>query len=269
MAAGTVIVFDYSGTLSPGAAAFGRPDTLQRALALSGLAALGIDATAYWQCIVNPTWRDASVTARPFARYITRQARARLKTGASPLSEEMLAAAAVRFVSAYLAASDISVLWQPILRRLSDRSDVQVVVATDHYAEATGAIIGHLAQLELTGVALADAAPPARSLLVANSADMGWHKADDGFWRRVAAAAGKSAAAVMLIDDFGAGETLASGYASPYDVARRRRATEKALRSARGWSVHLHPFVVADSGQGALAVAVEAVWKHVRSLLHD
>jgi hypothetical protein len=269
MTADTVIAIDYSGTLSMGAVAFGRDDCLQAALARSGLAAFGVDTPAvYWQRIVRPTWPAASVTARPFSRYIVDQVINITSPDTLPVSEIALATAASRFVAAYLAASDIAVPWRSIVRRLCRQGDVRVIIATDHYADATGAIIGHLLTLGLSGIPLADAAGGPRDVWVANSADLGCHKTDPSFWRQVASTVGGNPGAVLLVDDFGAAESADSGYPAAESLARRRRRTAEALRAAGDWSVHVHAFAPPGGAAGRLPDAVEAVWGHFRDVVN-
>jgi len=51
----TLLIFDYSGTLSLEAPRFGQPENLPRALAETGLAALGVTSPEiFWGQIVNP-----------------------------------------------------------------------------------------------------------------------------------------------------------------------------------------------------------------------
>jgi FMN phosphatase YigB (HAD superfamily) len=249
-----VIAFDYSGTLSPGAAAFGQRDALDRALADSGLAALGVDAATYWQRIVTPTWPAASTTRRPFARYI------------ADVLGEQASGAAGRFVTAYLGASQIAPPWRPLLEALCRRRDVQVLAATDHYAEATGAIIRHLAAMGLAALPLMDAPPSGAGIRVANSADLGCHKSDPDFWRQVVRGLGP-AHAVMLVDDFGAGEAPDAGDASAGAVGQRQRRTVAALKAAGGWSVRVH--AVPPAGAAPWAEVVETAWNRVRRCLDD
>ncbi|MFH1982103.1 MAG: hypothetical protein ABIL58_09665 [Pseudomonadota bacterium] len=268
MTATTVIVFDYSGTLSMGAVDFGRNDRLQAALERSGLSAFGVDTPAvYWQRIVRPTWPVASVTARPFSRYIVAQVLGSTPPDAPPDAPPALTAAAGRFVEAYLAASDIAAPWRPLLRRLCRRSDVRVIIATDHYAEATVAIIGHLATLGLSGAPLAFAAKASHDIRVANSADLGCRKADPSFWRKVASVVGGKPAALMLVDDFGAAESAAAGYGAPEDVARRKRLATEALRGAGDWAVHVHAVCPSDGGKDAFSAAVAAAVDAIGGIL--
>jgi len=144
-----------------------------------------------------------------------------------------------------------------------------VIVATDHYAEATEAIIGHLAALGLSGAPLAAAASAPRDVRVANSADLGCRKTDPSYWRKVASAVGGKPAAVILVDDFGAGERGASGYAAREAAARRKQLTAQALRAAGDWTVRVYAVAPADGGVSALAAVVAAVEDVIREALSD
>ncbi len=54
-----MIIFDWSGTLSPEAVRFGEDENLKRELELSGLAALGVATPrTFWKEIVTPTWEE-------------------------------------------------------------------------------------------------------------------------------------------------------------------------------------------------------------------
>jgi len=138
-----IVIFDYSGTLSLEAPRFGRPESLARALADTGLAALGIATPeAYWDEIVNPTWTEGSTTRTGYGKLMARRIAA---LGLAPgVPAEEIEAAASRFVGRYLAHSGIDPRWHPLLSRLSGRPDAVTIIATDHYAEATEAIIGFL-----------------------------------------------------------------------------------------------------------------------------
>lgn len=231
--------------------AFGRPERLGRALSDSGLAALGVATpAAYWSRIVAPTWAAASTSRRPFARFIAD----RLGPAAGR--------AADRFVADYLAASCIAAPWQPLLADLCRRPRVQVIVATDHYAEATDAIIGHLAAAGLKGCPLS--AADTGAIRVANSADLGAVKADPRFWGRVAAAAG--AGTMILVDDFGAAEAWDAGYGSEAAAARRARRTETAARTAGGWQVTILTYPPPPD-DGDLAAAVSAIGTLIMKVL--
>ena len=223
-----LVIFDYSGTLSLEAVRFGRPDRLAAALKRSGLGGLGIDAATYWRHIVAPTWETASTAGKGFTSLMVRQIRTRLAPAAS---DEAVAEAAGRFLQAYLQSGFIDPGWKAVLARVLNHSCTQAVVATDHYLEATGAIIGHLGDLGLPARPLTPApAAAGQAFIVANSADIGYHKNDPLFWRTLKTRLGKRPpAAIALVEDFGANETDQSGYGARHAVASRERETVAAL----------------------------------------
>ena len=66
----SLVIFDYSGTLSLEAPCFGRPENLGPALAESGLSGLGVSPENFWERIVNPTWEEGSTTAIGYQRLL-------------------------------------------------------------------------------------------------------------------------------------------------------------------------------------------------------
>ncbi len=131
------------GHAQPGGAPLRPAGEPQRALAETGLAALGVTSPEiFWEEIVNPTWVEGSTTQAGYKRVMAeRIAALRLAPGAPPRRSQ---AAASRFVESYLDHSRIDPRWRPLLARLSENPDVGVIIATDHYAEATGRIIDEL-----------------------------------------------------------------------------------------------------------------------------
>jgi hypothetical protein len=264
MTAAILIALDYSGTLSAGAVAFARGDRLRAALASSGLAAFGIDTPErYWQEVVDATWITASLMPRPFARFIAERVMQAAPADAG-LTEGELLPAARRFVADYLRASAVSPAWLPLLDRLCRLDDARVIVATDHYSEATPAIIGHLTE---AGFPSAPCGGPPAPIQVANSADLGYHKIRAEFWRKAADATAPDAASIIVVDDFGAAEAGVSSYAAKDAVARRRRLTSRALRAAGGWKIFIHPF--APDHFATHSAAVAAAERAVFEAVHD
>jgi len=143
-----LVIFDYSGTLSLEAPRFARPGNLLSALAESGLAKLGVATPeAFWGEIVGPTWIEGSTTATGYRRVMAQRIEAR---GFAPdATREEIAAATSRFVERYLDHSRIDPLWRPLLENLAGNRGAYVVIATDHYAEATEAIVRHLGSWEI------------------------------------------------------------------------------------------------------------------------
>ena len=223
-----LIIFDYSGTLSLAAVRFGRPERLAKALGDSGLADLGIDAAAYWRDIVTPTWHRASTTPEGFAPIMARQ----VHTLAPAASAGTVSNAARRFLKAYLDSAAIEPQWTAALTRLRDHPQILRVVATDHYPEATAAIIGHLGALNIPArsATAAAAVNVDKAFIVANSADIGYHKRNPLFWQMLKSGLGRpSPTAITLVEDFGANETDQDGYAASGAVVRRETETTAAL----------------------------------------
>ena len=263
-----IIALDYSGTLSAGAVAFGRAERLLSALSHSGLADFGIDTPErYWQGVVVPSWLTASVTRYPFARTIVDQVAALAPATAKPPADA-LNAAADRFVAAYLSASGISPPWQPVLRRLCRLNNARVVVATDHYCDATGAIIDHLAAMGLSAAAIEDSANRQCDVCVANSADLGCHKITPEYWQRVSSLSAPEAETVVLVDDFGGAESDVAGYAAASAVSHRRRRTREALGTVKDWAVHSYHFTPTGTA-ASLPGAVKDAEAYIRKVIHD
>ena len=293
-----VVIFDYSGTLSVEAPDFGRPDNLARALEESGLAAFGVaDANIFWEKIVFPTWDVGSRTTIGYARVISdRIASLQLPPGAhraesgascpqSAVSPSAIVEAAKRFVAMYLNCSRMEPLWRPLFEKLVADQNIVVVIATDHYAEATDAMIHYL---KSWGIAAAKAdniaatKPAARqaiaaavtarevlpedsvfspspredgkkgrfaSVIVANSADLGFWKADRRFWEILRAQLPGRFRSVLIVDDFGFNEADANGYGQIDLVRERRRKTKALLREVFQTSVStISFFLKKDTG---------------------
>ncbi|MBW6485318.1 MAG: hypothetical protein K0B01_04110 [Syntrophobacterales bacterium] len=258
-----LVIFDYSGTLSSEAPDFGRPENLASALAASGLAAFGVtDANIFWEKIIFPTWAEGSRTTIGYARVIAdRIASLHLSHRAPGAKNEVSCSsveeAAQRFVTMYLDHSRMDLLWRPLLENLYADRNTAVVIATDHYAEATGAIIRYLRKWGITATKaesnaasqpeskqMVTAAARGRetfpgksekearfsSFIVANSADLGFWKAERRFWELLAAQLSGRFRSVLIVDDFGFNEADANGYGKLALVRDRRLKTKAVLR---------------------------------------
>lgn len=264
MTPANLVVLDFSGTLSPGATRFGTPGRIADALRRSGLADLRFaDPDAFWQVLVNPTWERGSTTRAGYATVLTDAAVAHLRErGDRPVDRAAIATAAQRFTERYLAASTISPAWHPWLQRLAALDHTTLVVATDHYAEATEHIVGELCTAGIPAVALGGAASvPGRTAdrgvaLVANSADLGHHKQTRPFWAAVGQAVGPIVR-VVVVDDFGANEPDADAYSERDRVTRRREATVALLTDVFGATAVTIPLT--HAGDGDLQHAVNDV----------
>ncbi|MHB8771627.1 MAG: hypothetical protein ACYC7J_11550 [Syntrophales bacterium] len=272
----TLLIFDYSGTLSLEMPRFAGPVNLRRALARSGLAVLGVTGPeVFWEGIVNPTWVEGSTTRAGYGRVMAERIAVLGLAPAAAAGE--VAAAAARFVAHYLEESRIAPGWRPLLTRLSERQNVGVIIATDHYAEATGKII---AELEAWGIPAepverasprcpgdTGGAPARRPIIVANSADLGSWKTDPAFWEALRAKCpGERVRRLLVVDDFGFNEAAGDGYgAEPAKTAARQEQTRVTLRRVFQVEAEIIPFPLAegqadeDGGAQLIADTVDRV----------
>ena len=230
-----LIIFDYSGTLSFEAAAFAKPENLQEELKKSGLWDLGIQTpNLFWKQIVNPTWQEGSTTPIGYKKIIDQQVKRLFPQISSTLSADRIFQAASLFVDRYLEHSRMDARWRPLLQSLSRKVGLCLVIATDHYAEATGAILHFLRTWEIPATPLAaspDTILPGR-MIVANSADLGVHKADRRFWEILRKRLELDRLRhILLIDDFGVNEQKDDLYADLQKVEKRRQQTITLLKA--------------------------------------
>lgn len=253
MKKGRLLILDYSGTLSLEGPRFSHPRRLREELERSRLIDWGIDMDTFWREIVEPTWEEASTTPKGYtAAIIERIREIRPLMGYDDTS---LKTAAEDFVRSYLDASVIAPLWAPLLRDLAVRETVLTVIATDHYAEATEAILRHLADLGVAGLSIVHRRPdcPER-ILVANSADLAAGKAQRLFWegcRRYLST--DEVRCIILVDDFGCNEAPGDAYGEKEKGARRRRETEDVIGEVFCAPLHTLPFFAGcDDADGVI-----------------
>ena len=247
-----LVIFDYSGTLSLDAVRFSEDDNLTRELERSGLAGLGIvDSETFWKEIVNPTWEEGSATSIGYREVIFR----RIKEVFPPVvSDEEIRFCASRFVDSYLGHSPVDSRWRPVLRKLSGDPSVINIVATDHYAEATDYIVGFLKKMGAEAISLKDVpgATVSQEFVVANSADIGAHKVDPGFWEMVRTILKLGAIRnVLIIDDFGFNEEAGDRYADHQKVDNRKRNTIDLMERVFNVPVYAIPFVLTGKDEKA------------------
>jgi len=267
-----LIIFDYSGTLSLEAVAFGRSDILLRHLRTSGLFALGLDNAALFWKIVNETWREGSTTRAGYKK-VMRQRIAELFELKAFAKQEEIARSVSLFVDAYLDYSRIDERWRWILKKLSLDRSVAVVVATDHYAEATGAIIDHLAGWDIRAVPVASGIVSScfsketkgrtgagSNFIVANSADIGAHKAHAQFWLTVKNILQLNCRRILLVDDFGQNEQPADAYVDAEKINDRTQMKQKILRDTFAADVQIIYFAAQDEeATEMIATAVKTI----------
>ena len=267
-----LVIIDYCGTLSLEAPRFGRPENLLRALEQSGLAALGISTPeTFWKNIVDPTWVKGSTTAIGYAQVMAERIASLCLAPDAPTSE--IEAATSRFVAMYLAASRIDPHWQPILARLSEHPTVITVVATDHYAEATGKITGYLDSWGIPAWKIwrgeESSSPPESGetfaqlqkripdsqrspiFFIANSADLGVWKEAKRFWEILKSQLPlESVRRIFLIDDFGFNEAPGDSYGERAKVLARQAKTVANLRETFQAEVEVDPFALPGEDRG-------------------
>ena len=257
-----LIIFDYSGTLSLESTLFAVPDQLMKHLTESGLVNLGISSPViFWKQIVNPTWLEGSTTSIGYKKIIVNRITAVLYKNVSGVSHANISDAVSFFVDSYLNHSRIDQRWQSTLRTLNENSSIRVIIATDHYAEATGYIIKFLHELQIQSIAAKDAfaAPGLASIVVANSADLGVHKADRRFWEILNTGLNMSKLRhVLLIDDFGYNEQKGDSYGTRGKVEQRKRDTVRMLQEVFSAEVKAIPFMIENNeGEKAFGKLIE------------
>ena len=244
-----LIIFDYSGTLSLEMAAFARPDNLMQYLKSSGLFTLGVDSKALFWEIINATWANGSTTRLGYKKLML----ARLEelfpdiTGSR---KPETAKAVAGFVDAYLDHSHIDERWRSILQELSSDKSVQVIIATDHYAEATNVIIKYLS---VWNIQAATTEKVVKDIFnVANSADIGAHKTEKKFWDTLKVNCGININRILLIDDFGANEQSADAYSQAKEISQRQQKTINLLENVFPARVECFSFAAPEAPIGDL-----------------
>ncbi len=269
MKAAAMVVLDFSGTLSLQATLFARPENLARALQASGLWRLGINSVQmFWDEIINPTWEEGSTTPKGYLRLLYERAQqVLLRRGRAPDAQEILAAVG-DFADRYFRHSVIDPAWEEPIARSLAWPRTRVVVATDHYAEATARISE---QLESLGISCVPSLHRARygQIIVANSADLGYHKASRGFWEALQKAQDMEAfSTIAVVDDFGANEYSLDAYADPSRVAERLNKTIALLSAVFGARVVVFPFLISQA-HDAEAKDPEGTERAYRELIRD
>jgi len=240
-----MVVLDFSGTLSLGAVLFGATEHLEQELRTSGLAQVGVsDAAFFWEELVNPTWEEGSTTTRGYKRVLYDRLRQVLGWPVDHPTARAAVAAVERFVDSYLHHAAIDPTWRDVIARILERDDTCVIVASDHYAEFTGHIVSELQALGLPAAPALRATAGCR-LLVANSADLGCHKATPGFWERLKGAGQDvKPSVVVLVDDLGLNEEPLDAYAAPARARQRLRDSVEVLSRVYGTRVGVFPFLL-------------------------
>jgi len=275
-----LIIFDFSGTLSLRSVEFGKSENLLPVLESSGLVKLGVASEAFfWDEIVYPTWVEGSTTGRGYLGVLVDRIRdLELYALDDPHPDKTIQAAVSYLLDRYFDQCRIDLRWRTLLQDLNEDPAVQVVVATDHYAEATPMISGRLKDWHIDAVTLSQVVPGTRNpFIIANSSDMGCHKADIRFWQLISdklSLAGPYR--VLLIDDFGGNEDSSDPYGNPERVLIRRKETDRVLRNVFGDRVEIHSFIVqrphddhvhAADRDGLYSLHISRAVSHIRAFL--
>ncbi len=241
-------IFDYSGTLSMEAVYFATPENLMKTLTQSGLYRFGISSLdIFWNKIVNPTWETASLSSKGYTQAIVESTLKLLNRKLSRSEREELKKAAFLFVQNYLSNSRIDPAWQPLFQHLLEVPDSLIVIATDHYAEATTAFIKHFQSLNFNAASIMQAPDflPEIKIYIANSADIGSHKKDPKFWLRVKSLLNlEDIKKAILIDDFGTNEQEMDTYGDKEKVVRREQETVDILKQVFHTTIISIPFIL-------------------------
>lgn len=264
----SMLVLDFSGTLSLEAALYARDENLRRALEESGLWRMGVDSLAvFWDSIVNPTWQEGSTTGKGYTRLLFEEVRRIVASRGLEIPEADIWACAARFVEGYLRHSAIDLAWRPVLHRLLRHPGLVVVVATDHYAEATAHILSQLRALGFEAAPVLQGG--AYRVLVANSADLGAPKASEAFWAAVQRARGLwSLAQIVVVDDFGFHEQAQDAYHQQEKIARRQRETVQVLSAVFAAPTRVFPFLLRKP-TAAPSTREEALKREYRELIRQ
>jgi len=269
-----LIIFDYSGTLSLEAPLFAAPETLMKHLEVTGLRDFGIDSPRiFWEQLVNPTWVAGSTTPAGYKKVLLERMIALLHPDAPQNRRTALAGTVGAFVDRYLGHSRIDARWKPLLRRINAHPSARAVIATDHYAEATGAIINFLGEWQIEAVPASEAAlnPQAAAFIVASSADLKVHKADPRFWQILKTGLRLDAVRrILIIDDFGYNEQGADDYSRRHRVDTRMKETVRTLETVFSAAVEIVPVMIGADAKNRdarietlIADAAAAIGRHL------
>ncbi len=267
----TLVIFDFSGTLSPGSVLFGKDKTISQALKNSGLSALGIQKPeTFWKELVEPTWEEGSTTTMGYVEVLTMRAKQLLCGGKNSPSPKEIREAATHFANAYFSYSLIDPRWEPAFQFLSNRRDTDTVIATDHYAEATEHIINELDKIDLKAAPL-DRALRQEKFFVANSANLGCHKSTREFWTILQDYLGPGLYdQILLVDDFGFNEQE-DFYGGKSKALDRRTKVTSLLKEVFKIEPHVFPFFIEHShrnGKGLSRAYLELI-ESARSFLEN
>lgn len=266
MKKGTLVIFDYSGTLSLEATAYGSEDNILRQLEKTGLKDLGIDTPKiFWDNIVNPTWQTGSTTPVGYKQVMQARIKELTTNRSVPIDETLISGAVGRFVDDYFKHSLIDFRWQQILNQLACAPAVRTVIATDHYAEATRTIVSALSRWDIKTISVKQSETIAASenpFVVANSSDIGAHKSERQYWITVKAALQPAQFHhILLIDDFGLNEQAEDLYGTRQAANERKKAIILLLQDIFSVDIVAIPFGLDEPPQNSRMLSAEDIDK--------
>ena len=244
----TLIILDFAGTLSIDTVLFAREESLTGALAESGLAAMGIkDPETFFKELIAPTWEEGSTTTAGYANILSSQIKKIFAGSENCPPESQIRETAAIFTRSYFASSGIDPHWQPVLDYLGSKNNVDTVIASDHYAEATGHILKELADMGIEAVPAGKTQAKGSRIIIANSADLGFHKSTREFWTTLERSLGSPRYnQILLIDDFGFNEQEQDLYGGKKKALTRREQIIAMLKEIFSAKLNVFPFFLED-----------------------
>lgn len=234
-----------------GAVLFGEDETLVRELKRSGLWQIGLNSLEmFWKDVIAPTWQQGGTTAIGYKNLLT----ARLSTIYHSSQKDIARCVAV-FADRYFNSSSIHPAWIPLLHDLASQPGTLVIIATDHYAEATCQILNQLEESGIPGVSASQVGHKFEgdSIIVANSADLGYLKSTPEFWQSVRESLALEALSqILVIDDFGGNESMQDSYADAEKITAREHSTSKVLSEVFNCPVQTFPFLLQNKNSAEL-----------------
>jgi len=237
-----LVIFDFSGTLSIKPVVFGSEENLADALKDSSLWGLGLSSPdRFWKDVINPTWTQGSTTPIGYEKLLTERISKILQ-----VAPEMVAPRVSAFARKYFQTFEVHPAWKEVFDEINQHAGCLTLIATDHYAEATGWIIRKLQERGLSAAsAFAEAVKQTESIpiRVANSADVGYPKASREFWLKLKQRLSlNSISLILVIDDFGFNEQAVDDYSSQEKVRRRQNSQKKILSAVFDCPVRVFKF---------------------------
>jgi hypothetical protein len=241
-----LVVLDFSGTLSIDAVRFAAPDRIAAELQRAGLWSLGVDSAAlFWERVIEPSWAGGSTSDTGYLAALSDAVDDVLRAQGRDVARETVERSVGAFAVSYFACSTIAPQWRRYLKRVTSRNDTTVVVATDHYAEATAHISAELAALGIPSAPVAAGPVEGQRVAVANSADLGCHKASTRYWQAVDRALNvQPVSRLVLVDDFGASEATGDAYSDPERVAERHAGAGTVLSEVFAVDPDVYRFIL-------------------------